>query len=289
MKNIRLLSFLFVTAFIICLSANANASYAVANEFTPVLNSPDFNSVFGGTNGNRVALDNRGLIREMEFIAFPNTVFSIVNSIDMSDHFIYEVTTEDYPYTSSQLYIDSRFVTLTDTKPAERTKKLPSKEEILANMGSLEGYPYMWGGNYGDGIDKLLDLYSPKTNISENVRSTWKLKGVDCSGLLYQATNGSTPRNTSSLIKYGSPVDIEGKSASEIAAMLQPLDLITWSGHVIIVYDENTTIESAGGKGVIKSDLKHRIKSVVSERRPVNDWASTDGKRFVVRRWYGNN
>lgn len=263
-------------------------TYAVANEFTPVLNTSDFEYVFGGKNGASVPLDNRGLIKEMEYIAFPNTVFSIVNSIDKGDHSIFEITTEDYPYTSTPLYIDSRFVTVLNEKPAERLKKLPSKEEILKNMGSLEGYPYMWGGNYGDGIDKLLDLYAPKKSISEDVKSTWKLRGVDCSGLLYQSTNGFTPRNTSSLIKYGSPVDIEGKSASEIVSLLQPLDLITWSGHVIIVYDENTTIESAGGKGVIKSDLKHRIRSVLSERKPVNDWASTEGKRFVVRRWYGN-
>ncbi len=280
----------YLTILILTLNLSiANATipaYAVANDFTPVLNSSDFESVFGGKNGNKVALDNRGLIKEMEYIAFPNTVFTINNSIDKGDHFIYEVTTEDYPYNSSPLYIDSRFVTVVNTKPAEREKKLPSKEDILRNMASLEGYPYMWGGNYGDGVDKLLELYSTKANISESVMSTWKLKGVDCSGLLYQSTNGSTPRNTSSLIKYGSPVDIEGKSASEIVSMLQPLDLITWSGHVIIVYDENTTIESAGGKGVIKSDLKHRIRSVLSERRAVNDWASTEGQRFVVRRWY---
>jgi cell wall-associated NlpC family hydrolase len=262
--------------------------YAVANEFTPVLNSSDFESVFGGKNGNTVALDNRGLIKEMEYIAFPNTVFTINNTIDKAEHFIYEVTTEDYPYTSTPLYIDSRFVTLVTTKPAEREKKLPSKEEILKNIGSLEGYPYMWGGNYGDGIDKMLDLYAPKKNISEDVKSTWKLRGVDCSGLLYQATNGATPRNTSSLVKFGSPVDIQGKSASEIVSMLQPLDLIVWSGHVVIVYDESTTIESAGGKGVIKSDLKNRISSILSDRIAVNDWAGTEGKRFVIRRWYEN-
>ncbi|CAN5591149.1 C40 family peptidase [soil metagenome] len=286
MKRYFFLLTILVFTLKLCTALATVPSYAVSDEYTPVLNTSDFELVFGGKNGNRVALDNRGLIKEMEYIAFPNTVFEVKNAIDKGNHFIYEVTTEDYPYTSTQLYVDSRFVTLVNTKPSEREKILPSKDQILSKMGSLEGYPYMWGGNYGDGIDKLLDLYSPKSNISESVRSTWKLKGVDCSGLLYQSTNGATPRNTSSLIKYGSPVDIEGKSATEIASLLQPLDLIAWSGHVIIVYDENTTIESTGGKGVIKSDLNHRIRSVLSERRAVNDWSGTEGKRFVVRRWY---
>jgi len=67
--------------------------------------------------------------------------------------------------------------------------------------------------------------------------------------------------------------------------MLQPLDLIVWSGHVIIVLDENTVIESTPDYGVHKSDLLSRLKSIAKERTPVNDWDSTNGKRFVVRRW----
>ena len=110
-------------------------------------------------------------------------------------------------------------------------------------------------------------------------------KGVDCSGLIYQATNGSTPRNTSSLIEFGDGLEIKGKSVAEISSMLMPLDLITWNGHVIIVLDENTVIESTPGLGVHKSDLQARLRSVLSERTPVNDWNSTKGKRFVIRRW----
>ena len=67
--------------------------------------------------------------------------------------------------------------------------------------------------------------------------------------------------------------------------MLQPLDLIVWNGHVIIVFDENTVIESTGDAGVHKSDLLARIKSIMKEKTPVNDWGSTSGKRFVIRRW----
>ena len=74
-------------------------------------------------------------------------------------------------------------------------------------------------------------------------------------------------------------------SAEEISKKLQPLDIIVWSGHVIIVLDNKTTIESTPAEGVHKSDLLARLTSVMEERTPVNDWASTSGKRFVVRRW----
>jgi hypothetical protein len=278
--NIFLSLFLFILFF-----QNASAQrYAVAKIFTPVLNTPDFESVFGGSKGNRVKLDNKGLIREMEFIAFPNTVFNILEIIPKNGYDMYKVTTDDYQY-KGDFYIDSRFVTLTDTKIQDREQLRPKKEIILENLKTMEGYPYMWGGNVADGISEMLEYYQPKTNLSENTESLWKLRGVDCSGLIYQATGGTTPRNTSSLITYGAPVEIQGLSASEIKSKLQPLDLIVWSGHVIIVLDENTAIESTPNPGVHKSDLLSRLQSVMSERTAVNDWETTSGKRFVIRRW----
>jgi cell wall-associated NlpC family hydrolase len=220
----------------------------------------------------------------MEFIAFPNTVFEILEVVPKDGYDIFKVTSEDYPY-NSDLYIDSRFVNTMSTKPDGRSKSIPDKTEIISKLNSMEGYNYMWGGNYAEGIEKLLELYKPQSDLPVQEKDLWSLKGVDCSGLIYQATNGSTPRNTSSLIEYGNGLDIKGMSASEIAGMLMPLDLITWSGHVIIVLDENTVIESTPDLGVHKSDLLARLKSVLKERIPANDWSSTSGKRFVVRRW----
>lgn len=266
-----------------------NYKYAVAELYTPVLNTDDFESVFGGNNGNTVKLDKKGLIREMEFIAFPGTVFEILEVIPKEGYNIFRVTTEDYPYYSSDIFIDSRFTKIADTLPQGRPKTLPDKNEIISKINSLEGYPYMWGGNYGDGIDQLLEFYSPKEDIQQETLELWKLKGVDCSGLVYQATNGATPRNTSSLINYGKGIDIAGLDESQIAALLKPLDLIVWSGHVIIVLDDNTVIESTPGNGVHKSDLMMRLNSVLKERTPVNDWGSTKGNRFVVRRWISEN
>ena len=286
----RLRKILYIFLFLIisngCQSQSDQPRYAIAILNTPVLNTGDFESVFGGRNGSSVKVDKSGLIREMEFIAFPNTVFEILEVIPKGDYNIYKITTDDYPYNSSDLFIDSRFVKTLDTLPEQRELVLPDKKEILEKLNSLDGYGYMWGGNYGDGIEQLLEFYQPASEPDVHTKDLWSLKGVDCSGLIYQATNGSTPRNTSTLINYGEGLDIAGKSASQIAAMLQPLDLIVWSGHVIIVYDENTVIESTGDAGVHKSDLTSRLKSIMREKTPVNDWDSTSGKRFVVRRWY---
>ncbi len=282
-KYFALLILIFISAS--CNAQSENPKFAIAVLNTPVLNTSDFESVFGGSNGASVKLDSKGLIREMEFIAFPNTVFEILDVIPKGDYNILKVKTSDYPY-NSDIFIDSRFVRLLDSLPDERKQVLPGKDEILNKLNSLDGYGYMWGGNYGDGIEQLLEYYKPNSEITNSVKDLWCLKGVDCSGLIYQATNGSTPRNTSSLINYGTGLEISGKSSSEIASMLQPLDLIVWSGHVIIVYDENTVIESTGDAGVHKSDLLARLKSVMKQKTPVNDWGSTSGNRFVVRRWF---
>lgn len=264
---------------------NAGNNYAVAIFSTPVLNTSDFESVFGGNSGTEVKLDSKGLIREMEFIAFPNTLFEILEIIPKVGYDIYKIKTNDYQYNSADLFIDSRFVRLSDSASYDREISMPSKEEILKNMNALEGYQYMWGGNRGDGISQLLDFYKPKAELQSSTENLWMLKGVDCSGLVYESTGGATPRNTSSLINYGEAVEISGMNAMQISEILRPLDLICWSGHVIIVIEGNMVIESTPEYGVHKSDLYSRLKSVMKERTPVNDWGSTSGKRFVVRRW----
>jgi hypothetical protein len=277
-------SFAFIILVLISLNSYAQNKYAVSINYTPVLNTPDFESVFGGKSGKKVKLDEQGLIREMEFVAMPNTVFEIIETIPKGGHNIYKVTTNDYQY-KGDFYIDSRFVRVDDSRLEDRWKIIPSKEEVIKNMNALEGYPYMWGGNAADGVSEMLTYYKPSTDIDEATKTNWIMKGVDCSGLIYQSTGGATPRNTSTLCSYGTGIEIENLSAEEISKKLQPLDIIVWSGHVIIVLDDKTTIESTPAEGVHKSDLLSRLQSVINERTPVNDWASTSGKRFVVRRW----
>jgi len=263
--------------------------YAVATGPTPVLNSPDFDAVFGGSDGKSVKTDNSGLIREMEFIALPGTVFDLIGEFDHGTYKIYKVECKEYEY-GTDLYIDSRFVELKETRPGERFVSLPKKEDIYKVLDKVVGNRYCWGGNFNDGIQKLVELYQPKGDISSNVKNEWMLTGCDCSGLMYEATNGFTPRNTSKLVSYGEAVEIAGLTAEEIAAKCKPLDMIVWNGHVIYVYDEKTSIQSSLSRGgVIKLDLVETIQDVMNSRKPVNDFNSSQGSRFVIRRWYSDN
>jgi cell wall-associated NlpC family hydrolase len=269
--------------------------YAVAVLPSPVLNTPDFASVFGGSDGKTLRLDQSGLIREVEFVAFPETVFHIEEILKYGDHDIYRVTTEEYPYPAKTGYfVDSRFVRTSDTLPSPKVKHLPAREKVIENLLAAKGSRYIWGGNYREGITQLLTFYPPATgSLPAITLDFWRLRGVDCSGLLYEATGGYTPRNTSSLISYGRPVPIAGLDAERIASRVEPLDLIVWSGHVMIILDRGRVIESRldqkdKGGGVVVRPLKEALAELLVRRVPMDDYRETTngGKGFVIRRWY---
>lgn len=272
--------FLLLAAF---LKINAQP-YALAEDYVPVLNTYDFFLVFGGTDGNSVRLRD-GLIAEMEFIALPGTSFKVHEVIEFEDRNLkyYRVTTEDYDY-KGDFYVDSRMVKPLYEPPVKRRKFVPNKDDIISELRRLEGYPYMWGGNCADGIEDMLKYYKPKGGISAMAKELWTLKGVDCSGLLYQVSNGCTPRNTSSLSDFGKTVNIEGKTIDEIIASLELLDLIVLKGHVIIVLDSIYVIESSPVIGVHKTEIRARIEKLLETLSPANEFVKT-GKVFVIRRW----
>lgn len=278
---------IIITVIMTTLSAlSQDFYYAVAKEPTPVLNSPDFESVFGGNDGMTVKTDNSGLIREMEYIALPGTVFELLGEFDHGSYKIFKVECKEYEY-GSELFVDSRFLELKKSRPGERFVAMPKKNDIYKFLDKVVGNRYCWGGNYNDGVKKLIELYQPKGNISDGVKNEWMLTGCDCSGLMYEATGGYTPRNTSKLVDYGTAVEIEGLSAEDIAAKCKPLDMIVWNGHVIYVYDDKTSIQSSLSKGgVVKRDLVETIQEVMNSRTPVNDYNSSQGSRFVIRRWF---
>lgn len=259
---------------------------AVAKTFTPVLNSASFEKIFGGTDGVSLPLDAQGLLRSVEFVAFPHSHFKIIQKTGEN---ILQVETAEYPC-KYPLFVDRRFLRETNN-PRERNRCIPSSSEILKSMKNLVGASYVWGGNYAPGISELLDYYPPKTPIENPILlNTWMLKGVDCSGLLYQATGGSTPRNTSDLVYYGNSLSIAGLSVQQIQSLLRPLDMIVWKGHVIFVMDNMRTIESRKDDGVVISSLANRLNEVMiqQQRVPVNSWNdhSSLPKQFVVRRWH---
>jgi hypothetical protein len=275
------------------------ALYAIAELPTPVLNTADFTFVFGNTDGKTLHRDDSDLTREVEFIALPETVFKIEEVIPGAAATIYRVTTEDYPYPIRKGYfIDSRFVTTLNYKPPRRLQKLPPQSVIINNLLSAEKQSYLWGGNYRQGIPQMLTFYPPPIPLSQDVKDQWTLKGLDCSGLLYEATNGCTPRNTSSLISFGEPVKIATLDSDQIIQTLQTLDILVWKGHVIIVLDKDRAIESrldydtkrAGNQGGVRiRSLKEVLDETLEARVPVNEYTDVvEGvkKKFVVRRWY---
>jgi cell wall-associated NlpC family hydrolase len=272
-------------------SFSADKVYAIATMATPVLNTPDFSAVFGGRDGRTLQKDRCGQIRAVEFVALPGTVFTIEAKINSGAETVYRVTSADYPYQSAQGYfIDSRAVRPETEKPAERVRKLPPGKEIIATMKSRAGTGYVWGGNLVAGVPQLLEWYGFSGGTAAERRHR-QLAGVDCSGLLYEATGGYTPRNTSELVSYGAGVPVAGKSAAAIANLLQPLDLIVWPGHVMIVLDDNSIIESrlvcgSPDEGVRIRPVRGAVAELLKSRRPA-DAIGNGSREFVVRRWYG--
>ena len=280
-----------------CFAGQPAPRYAVAQFLTPVLNTPDMAAVFGGRDGRTLQADECGQLRAMEFVALPGTVFTIQEETVKGPLHIFKVTTAEYPYQSKKGYfVDSRFVTEVEQKPAERPRSLSPRETVIGNLLAATGSRYVWGGNCRSGVTQMLSFYPPAGSapLAPDTRDLWQLRGVDCSGLLYEATGGFTPRNTSALLSYGKGVTIAGLSLEQIMERVEPLDLIVWQGHVIIILDRERTIESrldcGSNKGVVVRPLRQTLSRVMKGRKALNDqWdaARMGGRGFVIRRWYG--
>ena len=273
--------------------------YAVAAIPTPVLDTPKFRAVFGGRSGGTLRLNKEGEFVDLEFIALPGTVFTVQRTMWGRPPKILKVTTPDYPYpTRRGYYIDSRFVKILNEKPSERKKILPSEETILDHLLSCAGLPYLWGGNVSGGIPEMLALYPPARNLIEGEKSKWTLKGLDCSGLLYEATNGGTPRDAIGMVSFGTPVHIEGLSVDGIITQVQPLDVIAWNTHMMIILDRKRIIESRPyydypdkkmPDGVRIRPLREALEETMHTKTAVDDYRQPQRgmrKHFVIRRWY---
>jgi cell wall-associated NlpC family hydrolase len=126
------------------------------------------------------------------------------NTIQKRTHTVLEVTTREYP-SSTSLYIDSRFVHTfrSSEAPRERKVQLLNKGTIIKTLREQIGKQYVWGGNTPSGVALLAKYFLSKIPLDARAYAKWTLDGFDCSGLLYWATNGYTPRNTSGLVDFG--------------------------------------------------------------------------------------
>jgi len=230
--------------------------FAKAIKSTPVFNRPDLERVFSLP----LKLCEKNLLHASEMVALKNTLFEVVR--DFGD--VIEVRTKEY-LVDYPLYVHRSFVE--ESNSIDRERSLPSKEAILNALLSFEGAAYVWGGNVSGGISELLDLYPPGKILSDLEKSIWQFQGVDCSGLLYAATAGFTERNTSMLFDFGETVSGDD---------FEPLDLLLWKGHVVILLSDSETIESRAMRGVFRTPLKERLEQIRVEV----------GDAFVHKRWY---
>ncbi|OGN62439.1 MAG: hypothetical protein A3F09_04990 [Chlamydiae bacterium RIFCSPHIGHO2_12_FULL_49_11] len=209
--------------------------FIYAKKSAPIFSDPDFPRYFQGD----LPLDQGMHLRLLEWIALPGETFERVGQ----EGDIVLVRTKRYP--KELLYSHSLFFEEGEGKQVQKNKK-----EILE---ALKYYPrlfYLWGGNTRAPVFDLFFLY--QTKLCDR-KSFFHLtfQGVDCSGILYDAACGMTPRNTHELLDFGTEVKT-----------LRPLDLVTLPGHVLIALDENTLIESRHLTGVIRRPARERLNEL---------------------------
>ena len=196
-----------------------------------ITNAPVFH-----TTNLEYKVDEQGLFRPLELIIFEGTEVEVIGEKEG----FYRVRLSFYP-SKLPLYLPKIFI----GNGVPKKRLMPSGDEILERFYSKLGLPYVWGGNCSEGVPEMLSLFPDD--------SRWLFRGLDCSGLLFEATRGITPRNTSWLKGFGVPVTGD----------LEPLDMILFEGHVLFVAEGGKTIESCvDDGGVVLHDLEERLDKI---------------------------
>lgn len=239
----------------------------------PVLNTSDFAAVFGGKSGCEIPINEQGHPPSYEFVALPRMYFSLTAEVSE-----YVIQVQCPEYSSQPYYLDRRFGQIVDCNLAEEPMGQLEAGALLAYMESRLGTAYVWAGNWAEGIPKLLELYKPTKQLDPRTEILWTFRGLDCSGLLFEASSGRTPRNSTLLVHYGKPLETDE---------LRPMDMIVYPGHVLFVRDSETIIESKSPYGVRIYSLKDRLAEIKQERTYVRHWSKeTDPtKSFTIRRF----
>ena len=243
-------------------------------------------------------LDSYNTIDQLDIVLPTGTPVTLIDKVENWKFTYYEARTRDFDawYSgNSAYYLDSRFIEKKDSKPAEVIPVLPDKKTIYNNLLSAVGSLYVWWGSRYQWIPEINDLYPTPSDVqlSENEQKYKILQWTDCSGLLWQATNGYTPRNTRQLLTFWKSVPISWDTINQIIEKVQPLDLIVWAGHVIIVLSDDYVIESLWKENyewwAEIVNLQGRLEDIFTRRQPVDEWSESnlpDKEKFVIRRWF---
>ncbi|MBS0615229.1 MAG: hypothetical protein JSR58_01595 [Verrucomicrobia bacterium] len=246
------------------------STFALAKHPTPILNTAKIPFVYP------LPYDDKKRLFAIENIAFPGTKFTVLQTLDG----MAQVETKEYP-SSQPLFVDARFLESCPHSTPERHIFLPPLESVLLFLERLKGHRYFWGGNWYKGIPQLLELYPPLNPLDPESHLDWTCTGVDCSGILYEATHGWTPRNTSGLAKLGTLIASHTDPYETIQSRIERGDMIVWTGqqgqagHVIFVLSPYLVLESRIHQGVIETPLKERLEECWAKKQP-----------FMIRRWH---
>ncbi len=205
--------------------------------------------------------------------------------------------------------------------------KNTDKQQVINRLKSCEGSMYLFGGCYSKGVgvfreflEKIgfVDMFEKhiKDNdihlSNEERELVLNLKGLDCSGLLCQATDYLFMGDAKDVYRFGIDnkgylLDIAGKNSKEICNMLEPLDVIVYKGHMIVVIDDNMVIQAVGlGENanafasVTSSDPKRKYNRVVIDnaydiikaimerlrKTPTSEWEYDDEDKFMIMRCF---
>ena len=243
-------------------------------------------------------LDSANTIDQLSIVLPVWTPVTLIDKVEKWDFTYYEVRTRDFDvwyWNKDAYYLDSRFVEKADTKPDEVIHKLPDMSSIFKTLLAAVDSQYIWWGSYYQWIPEINELYPTPEDVelSTGEQQYKILQWTDCSWLLWQATNGYTPRTTRTLLTFWNSVPISWNSVSQIIKKVKPLDLIVWAGHVIIILSDEYAIESIWKEnfqwGVEIISLEERLEDIFTRRQPVDDWNKSnlsEKKKFVIRRWY---
>lgn len=210
-------------------------SYAITKLPTPLYrlnkNDIDINKILGGAGSTGLKLDQQNLIRELAVVLPQDTVLSIISEHKIGGFTYYQVRNREFDAGAGAKYgyfIDARFVEKKENKPEELLIPLPEKSTILKNLLQTKGSSYVWGGSWYQGLTQMESFFPSASKLSLDHQKQKNMQGVDCSGLLWQATKGNSPRNTRQLLSFGESVEIEGKTLDQIIKIVKPLDIIVW-------------------------------------------------------------